>query len=71
MNLDSLTKSPTEMSKEELLTLVRKRRKSRFIPKEKDPPKITRRKLRREAKKLTWQELVEIGKENLKILEDT
>ena len=73
MNLDSLKKSPTELSLSELLTLISHRREMRHASHPPTLKKLTLRKIRRDAneiaQKMTWEDLIQEATESKQMLE--
>jgi len=73
MNLDSLKRSPTELSQTELLALISHRRKMRHASHPPEVKKLTLRKVRRNAhdsvKSMSWEELLAEVKETQQMLE--
>ena len=73
MNLDSLKKSPTELSPVELLALISHRREMRHASHSPVVKKLTLRKIRRDAhetaKKMTWEELLQEAEASKQMLE--
>lgn len=67
MNLNNLTKSPSELSHGELLDLIAHRRKMRHEVLPPEPKKITKRKMRTEVRKLSWEQLMAEAKANEKL----
>ncbi len=70
MNLDSLKRSPNELSYTELYDLIELRRESRFTPKPKHEKRVSLRKVRREAKNLPFDQLLKQTQKMVKDLEE-